>query len=61
MCTLILLLKKLENCLVMQLQIISQHFELVLMSLYFSFVRPHLEFVAVTWCPVNTANINKIQ
>ena len=37
------------------------HNTLVLKSLYFSLVRPHLEFAAVAWCPFNLANINKIE
>ena len=39
----------------------SFHNTLVLKSLYFSLVRPHLEFIAVAWCPFNLANINKIE
>ena len=39
----------------------SFHNTLVLKSLYFSLVRPHLEFAAVAWCPFNLANINKIK
>ena len=39
----------------------SFHNTFVLKSLYFSLVRPHFEFAAVTWGPFNLANINKIE
>ena len=39
----------------------SFHNTLVLKSYYFSLVLPHFEFAAVTWCPVNIANVNKIE
>ena len=37
----------------------SFHNILVCKSLYFSLVSPYFEFAAITWCPLNTANINK--
>ena len=39
----------------------SFHNTLVLKSLYFSLIRPHLEFAAIALCPFNLANINKIE